>query len=811
MNAYPLKHEESPREQPLSSPDGEKKKKKKLWDILDRLAMTCYYETLLTNGFESWDHVLDITESDLGQLLFKRGHRRKLQREIANYRQQQAPISATKKQVGIGRNQGSSSLPMAGRKRKPNSGYGPSRQNVQRHYLSPPLVNDDVPSRPEGAYRNFSNAVYTEGTNAQLPFTERVKKITEDWETLPSISKLQSWAEPAEREMKKYQTEADHSHLRSAMPPSHTPFSRRISGFHAQPKPLRKDPKASERSAQNISLLDSAYHAVDVAMVDLMPTLQTRHPTLQRYDATHLPHFDTVLLAVTAFFNNTGSRLFMWSAEEASETISTVFNSTGEPDAYALMDLLAMAAIGSLCDSNCLPKATSESFYLSCLDILNACVEARYLPCMRLLTSLSYYCTLTKPDTAWKLNAAALEIGRLQLIHQAPSAEMDPRYCDHDERRWRKVFRTVIFMQCWFHYGLGLELGHTERDIFDAFPQPTTCDTCIEEIIYTQTSRVGLLASKIASDIRLQSQPSVALIRLHMESLDRWYRELPSAMSLTTLNSDCSEVFSYHQKRSILLVHLLSLAAAVLLHKPVLVAMAKFQVAGIWSLKEKRADCGFYQEYCFSAARQASRIAGLLKQDIDPPRHCWVIIFQSLTACATLLLSSSQKLLNDTGLESVEEDLTGAKKFMDLLAWCGDTEPLSLQYMKKLEPLYDALRSIQAELSGNRRRMSEGVEGEDTEFRYRLSVDGRKLMEQNPDSIQTATYAPEQEQQGEFSMTDSAPYSGAIQGPGSPRMREQLVPIVQQIIGLLINRDGAVHGPNSGLTKGLSTHSAVVL
>jgi len=54
--------------------------------VLDRLGLDAYSTVLAENGFRNWETVLDITEDDLTVLNFKLGHRRKLQREIANYK-----------------------------------------------------------------------------------------------------------------------------------------------------------------------------------------------------------------------------------------------------------------------------------------------------------------------------------------------------------------------------------------------------------------------------------------------------------------------------------------------------------------------------------------------------------------------------------------------------------------------------------------------------------------------------------------------------------------------------------------------------
>jgi hypothetical protein len=55
-------------------------------EVFEELGLSQYLDTFKDQGFDSWDIILDITESDLDALGVKLGHRRKLQRRIANSR-----------------------------------------------------------------------------------------------------------------------------------------------------------------------------------------------------------------------------------------------------------------------------------------------------------------------------------------------------------------------------------------------------------------------------------------------------------------------------------------------------------------------------------------------------------------------------------------------------------------------------------------------------------------------------------------------------------------------------------------------------
>ena len=52
-----------------------------LADIFAELGISHYLHDFLEQGFDTWETILDITESDFDALGVKLGHRRKLQRK----------------------------------------------------------------------------------------------------------------------------------------------------------------------------------------------------------------------------------------------------------------------------------------------------------------------------------------------------------------------------------------------------------------------------------------------------------------------------------------------------------------------------------------------------------------------------------------------------------------------------------------------------------------------------------------------------------------------------------------------------------
>lgn len=139
-------------------------------------------------------------------------------------------------------------------------------------------------------------------------------------------------------------------------------------------------------------------------MSELSQLLRAKPSDLEMFSSVHLPPYEATILAVTAFLHGPGARLFMWTQEDASRAISAVYSFNSQVDLVALVDLLAMAAAGTLCGCNCYTEALRSSYYFSCLHLFSARTEATKLSCMRVYSCLSFCCTLNYPASASRLN-----------------------------------------------------------------------------------------------------------------------------------------------------------------------------------------------------------------------------------------------------------------------------------------------------------------------------------------------------------------------------------------------------------------------
>ncbi|KAI9167003.1 High mobility group protein 20A [Paramyrothecium foliicola] len=167
-----------------------------LESIFGELGITQYLNAFLDQGFDAWDTILDIQESDLDALGVKLGHRRKLQRRIANARGIAPSVSLPSpvRQPSEERKQESATRPEQLRV-EPNhdNGNGVTKRKYRRH----PKPDENAPERPPSAYVLFSNKMREDLKSQNLTFTEIAKLVGEHWQNL----------DPAEKEI--YESQAN--------------------------------------------------------------------------------------------------------------------------------------------------------------------------------------------------------------------------------------------------------------------------------------------------------------------------------------------------------------------------------------------------------------------------------------------------------------------------------------------------------------------------------------------------------------------------------------------------------------------------
>ena len=175
-----------------------------LGDIFKELGISQYLHTFLDQGFDTWETILDITESDFDILGVKLGHRRKLQRKIANAR----GLSSDRALGSPSRNTPSDEAQdqkQVGIKSEAKEGGG-GLQGAKRKYRRHPKPDENAPERPPSAYVIFSNRMREELKGRNLSFTEIAKLVGENWQHLSPAEK-ETYEQQAFSAKEKYNSE----------------------------------------------------------------------------------------------------------------------------------------------------------------------------------------------------------------------------------------------------------------------------------------------------------------------------------------------------------------------------------------------------------------------------------------------------------------------------------------------------------------------------------------------------------------------------------------------------------------------------
>ncbi|PTB65366.1 hypothetical protein BBK36DRAFT_1122166 [Trichoderma citrinoviride] len=215
---------------------------RELEEIFKELGISQYLSAFVEHGFDTWDTILDIQESDLDALGVKLGHRRKLQRRIANARGIDPSISLSSVQAAFDDEKHDGSH----RKREApcHTGSG-GNSTAKRKYRRHPKPDENAPPRPMSAYVLFSNKLREDlKKDPSLSFVAIAKLVGGNWQNLP----LQ------EREYYEAQARADKERYYREMAlykqtPQYHEYMKYLQDFNEKQAKLKRDQETAKRTA----------------------------------------------------------------------------------------------------------------------------------------------------------------------------------------------------------------------------------------------------------------------------------------------------------------------------------------------------------------------------------------------------------------------------------------------------------------------------------------------------------------------------------------------------------------------------------
>jgi hypothetical protein len=380
---------------------------------LARLGLDQYESRLRENGFEDWDDMTDIQESDMTALGFKIGHRRKLQRAIREL------SCSSAFQTDYGTSNLFSSVGPSTTGEQSDTTSQSSRQAVRptRQYRRHPKADPNTPQKPKTAYVLFGEQVRQEPALSHLSFVEIAREVGKRWRELISEERTNTWELPAADKLKGYKEEIERykqtddyqnyqlyleafkqgrQDTQSMMPSDNKAFS------VSEPSPSTQQPPTQDQIGHEATTQDN----FDTEMTYEEPTKDTASPVEVGLDEVRrilralgvnsnlirvaaFPPEKLTVKAVESFLYGTGSLLYFWSQDEALDLIRSVYGAQNDSTSAHTTEVFAMSAVGSYCDAEAPIVFPQEKFLHFFLHMLSSSHDMGDLRCMRLFACLA--------------------------------------------------------------------------------------------------------------------------------------------------------------------------------------------------------------------------------------------------------------------------------------------------------------------------------------------------------------------------------------------------------------------------------------
>jgi hypothetical protein len=383
--------------------------------VLARLGLSQYEERLQENGFEDWETVTAITETDMAKMNFKLGDRRKLQRVIHEY----SSASASHGVYGVKKFLlPSEGLPTVGEHSeampRPSQQAAPTTRPYRRH----PRPDPYAPHKPKTAYVLFTEHVRQDPALGHPSFTEIAKETGKRWRELSHEERKIIWETPAADRLQDYKKELEH-YKQTEEYRSHQTY---LGGFKQRRHNPRLTTMSDNKAASTSELpsfgpltasegqeeLESTGHesvdtddknleggSQDAASPDDAEVEEVRQISKAFGINPHLikvaafPPEDVTTKAVEAFVRGTGSLLFLWNQDEIPDLIRSVYHPQGNWNTVHAIEVFAISAVGSFCDAEVHTILAREKFLHFFLYMLSTSSGVCVLRRMRLFVCLA--------------------------------------------------------------------------------------------------------------------------------------------------------------------------------------------------------------------------------------------------------------------------------------------------------------------------------------------------------------------------------------------------------------------------------------
>ncbi|RSL57579.1 hypothetical protein CEP54_008230 [Fusarium duplospermum] len=405
-----------------------------------------------------------------------------------------------------------------------------------------------------------------------------------------------------------------------------------------------------------------------------------------------IPSATTTQTAVDSFFNSSGRLFHVFSREQILRYHEDVFandSCTVANQKTAICCLAAVAAVGVQYNGDDFDVGTDGVFYDVARHFFENLVEEQPLDAIKACTMLAMYNMMNKATVSLAYIDVGLNMSKRHSLND--KLYHHPSLSPEEWIDYRRAWRTLIWLSSTLGYIKG---GHISfRELVPLVEVEVDHSSEVSHIVQTEMTKISLLNAEILRMHLSSKEMTCQAIDAIDKDLQDWHDLLPSQMHLPNL---CRQDLPVEARRSILATHLLYLGTRMLLYRRIasqLVWPSPTDDGSNFARESYEDNLLSHADQAITAARQSSRILGLLQAEKGIFKKCWLIIFQSYTSCVVLLHCVAQKQIHQFPRSSWEDDLTQARMCLDVLSFCSTLDSVALKFRDCVVPIHDKLTS----------------------------------------------------------------------------------------------------------------------
>ncbi|CAI6237711.1 unnamed protein product [Periconia digitata] len=408
-------------------------------------------------------------------------------------------------------------------------------------------------------------------------------------------------------------------------------------------------------------------------------------------DTNTLPQEPVTLKNVKTFLQCTGALVYLWDPSDAMQQVRSLYHPVGGTVPANLVEVIAMATVGSYCDGTLEENASSDQFLQQFVSILSFPLSIGTLPRMRLFACLAI-CRLTSNiESARVLLLCALNIGREAFASPSFKAETPKVKLRH----WWKVFQSVVFLESWLANNThqNCRVNHEDLNLYEA---PLSQSHNVTEICQEQIFQLGRLSTYASLFTMRNMEESSAMEGKHyLNVLTQWRESLPPLMQLSHICLDDPTVSDFQTKHMLLQFHILFLSLVIEPYRKCMRVLGKVRMGNIPIGTADLEALTSVEDYCVVSARQSARVASLVQFDNLVHAHSWTLLYACYVGCIILLHSAMQMLLQGNR-DAVGLELAHASSHLGILSVCSYKNEVARRMYGRLQVIFNDAKDLLA-------------------------------------------------------------------------------------------------------------------